>query len=145
MQQPRPPEDPDEDRERSRNNLLFLVVAVLLVIAGIWLVNKLNDLRNLQNCLESGRRNCAPIETPPPRRAPSGWDVHEEAGERPSSARTAFAIGRGRAAVCSLSPPGRGGSSLDRLNSQLTPLLLDSSQSRRRNFCARRPKPTSAV
>jgi len=67
MQQPRSPEDPDEDRERSRNNLLFLVVAVLLVIAGIWLVNKLIDLRNLQNCLESGRRNCAPIETPPPR------------------------------------------------------------------------------
>ena len=64
MEQPRPPEDFDEDRERSRNNILFLVVAVLVVVAGIWLVNKLIDLRNLQNCLESGRRNCAPIETP---------------------------------------------------------------------------------
>jgi hypothetical protein len=65
MPEPRPPEDYDEDRERSRNNVLFLVAAVLVVIAGIWLVNKMIDLRNMQNCLESGRRNCAPIESPP--------------------------------------------------------------------------------
>jgi len=64
MPQPRPPED-DEDRARSRNNVLFLVAAVLVVIVGIWLVNKMVDLRNMQNCLESGRHNCAPIETPP--------------------------------------------------------------------------------
>jgi hypothetical protein len=54
----------EDDSARRRNNLLFLVVAVLVVLAGIWLVNKMIDLRNLQNCLESGRRNCAPIETP---------------------------------------------------------------------------------
>ena len=54
----------DEEPDRGRNNLLFLVVAVLVVVAGIWLVNKMIDMRNLQNCLESGRRNCAPIETP---------------------------------------------------------------------------------
>jgi hypothetical protein len=59
--------DSDRDREdeaaRSRNNLLFLAVAAIVVIIGIWLVNKLIDLRNLQNCLESGRHNCAPVET----------------------------------------------------------------------------------
>ena len=64
MSQPDPSEDDEADRDRGRNNLLFLVVAVIVVVAGIWLVNKLIDLRNLQNCLESGRRNCAPIETP---------------------------------------------------------------------------------
>ena len=59
------PSDPEEDEStRGRNNMLFLVAAVLLVLAGIWLVNKMIDLRNLQNCLESGRRNCAPIEAP---------------------------------------------------------------------------------
>ena len=59
------PSDPEEDEStRRRNNMLFLVAAVLVVLAGIWLVNKMIDLRNLQNCLESGRRNCAPIETP---------------------------------------------------------------------------------
>ncbi len=53
----------EDDGDRRRGNLLFLLVAVLVVVAGIWLVNKLIDLRNLQNCLESGRHNCAPIET----------------------------------------------------------------------------------
>jgi len=53
-------DDGDDDQ---RGNLLFLLVAVLVVVAGIWLVTKLIDLRNLQNCLESGRHNCAPIET----------------------------------------------------------------------------------
>jgi cytochrome oxidase assembly protein ShyY1 len=61
----RRPGEPDDDGERGRSNLLFLVVAVLVVVLGIWLVNKLIDMRNLQNCLESGRRNCAPIEAPP--------------------------------------------------------------------------------
>jgi flagellar biogenesis protein FliO len=61
------PEDEENDGTRSRNNLLFLLFAVVLVVAGIWLVNKLIDMRNLENCLESGRRNCAPIETPQPR------------------------------------------------------------------------------
>jgi hypothetical protein len=60
------PPDPEEDESaRRRNNILFLVAAVLVVLAGIWLVNKMIDLRNMQNCLESGRRNCAPIESPP--------------------------------------------------------------------------------
>jgi len=58
------PPDHEDERDRSRNNVLFLVVAVLVVVAGIWLVNKLIDMRNLQNCLESGRRNCAPVESP---------------------------------------------------------------------------------
>jgi hypothetical protein len=54
----------EENGDRRRGNLAFLIVAVLVVAAGIWLVNKMIDLRNVQNCLESGRRNCAPIETP---------------------------------------------------------------------------------
>ncbi len=61
MSPPPGPEDDDEGRQRS--NVLFLVIAAVLVVAGIWLVNKLVDMRNMQNCLESGRRNCAPINT----------------------------------------------------------------------------------
>jgi hypothetical protein len=67
MPDPDSSHDQEDDSARRRGNLLFLVVAVIVVIAGIWLVNKLIDLRNLQNCLESGRRNCAPVETPTPR------------------------------------------------------------------------------
>ena len=61
MQQAPPPEPDDEGR--SRSNLVVVLVAVVLVIAGIWLVNKLIDMSNLENCVESGRRNCAPIDT----------------------------------------------------------------------------------
>jgi len=61
---PVPENDNDDDDEgRRRNNVLFLAIAAVVVIAGIWLVNKLIDMRNMQNCLESGRRNCAPIST----------------------------------------------------------------------------------
>ena len=63
MPDPDPSHDREDDAARQRGNLLFLVVAVILVVAGVWLVNQLVDMRNLQNCLESGRRNCAPIET----------------------------------------------------------------------------------
>jgi hypothetical protein len=31
------------------------------VVGGVWLVNKLLAMHNLQNCLDSGRTNCMPI------------------------------------------------------------------------------------
>jgi len=40
---------------------LFLVV---LVVAGVWLMNTLRDIGKMQDCAMQGRRNCAPIETP---------------------------------------------------------------------------------
>ena len=63
-----PPHDPNDrpptDEERRRTNLIMLVVAVAVVVIGVWLVNWMVDQRKLQECLESGRRNCAPIEAP---------------------------------------------------------------------------------
>ena len=64
MQATEPPdEDEDEDRRR-RTNLVLLAVTVLIVILGIWLVNKFMEMRNIQNCLNSGRRNCTQISAP---------------------------------------------------------------------------------
>ena len=40
---------------------MFLVAAVVVVLVGVWLVNKLIEMRDMQNCLASGRTNCAPI------------------------------------------------------------------------------------
>jgi hypothetical protein len=61
------PRLPDDDRvseeERRRSNLILLLVAVGVVVVGVWLVNWLVDQRKLQECLESGRRNCVPINT----------------------------------------------------------------------------------
>jgi len=34
------------------------------VVVGVWLVNWMIDVRKMQECLESGRRNCAPINVP---------------------------------------------------------------------------------
>lgn len=63
-----PHREPDRERneedERRRSNLVVLAIAVVVVIVGVWLVNKLIDLRKQEECLESGRRNCAPISVP---------------------------------------------------------------------------------
>jgi len=40
------------------------IFLLLLVIAGVWLMNTLRDIGKLQDCAMQGRRNCAPIETP---------------------------------------------------------------------------------
>jgi hypothetical protein len=37
---------------------------VILIGGGIWLVNALIDARNAEICMESGRRNCTPIDAP---------------------------------------------------------------------------------
>ena len=64
MTAPRPPDDDRvSEEERRRSNLILLLVAVGVVVVGVWLVNWLVDQRKLQECLESGRHNCVPINT----------------------------------------------------------------------------------
>jgi hypothetical protein len=61
--------EPDDDyRHRMAVNLAALVVTVLLMLAGIWLVMQLAELRKNQDCVLTGRRNCAPIEVNAPER-----------------------------------------------------------------------------
>src|SRR5215470_376217 len=55
-------EQDDNYRHRMMVNLAALAVTVLLAMAGIWLVIQLADLRKNQDCVLSGRRNCAPID-----------------------------------------------------------------------------------
>ncbi len=57
-------DEQETEAERRTTNIVLAVVAVLLIGAGIWLVNALIDARKLQQCFESGRRNCAPVEMP---------------------------------------------------------------------------------
>jgi len=59
-----PHEPPETDAERRRANIALLIGAVILIGGGIWLVNALIDARDAQICLESGRRNCNPIDVP---------------------------------------------------------------------------------
>lgn len=60
-----PPDDSGSGRERGRGaSLAGLVLMVVLVLAGYALVRKLTSVSELQDCIMSGRTNCAPI-TPP--------------------------------------------------------------------------------
>jgi len=64
MTDPHPPDDDRQtEEERRRSNLILLLVAVGIVVVGVWLVNWLIDQRKLEECLESGRHNCVPINT----------------------------------------------------------------------------------
>jgi hypothetical protein len=62
--------EPPESREPDprRKALVGMLVALLLVILGLVLVKVLGDAGRLQDCVMSGRTNCAPIDTAPPQR-----------------------------------------------------------------------------
>lgn len=58
--------EPEDDyRHRMTVNVLGLVVTILLVVAGIWLADKIAETRAAQDCFLSGRRNCTSIEVSP--------------------------------------------------------------------------------
>ena len=56
-----------DDEARRTGALMGLIVILLLAIAGIVLVRELGKNAHLEDCLMSGRHNCAPIEVPPRR------------------------------------------------------------------------------
>ena len=55
---------PETERQRTMINIGIAVFLAVLIGAGIWLANTIVDVRKTQDCVLSGRRNCAPIETP---------------------------------------------------------------------------------
>jgi hypothetical protein len=40
-----------------------LIVIAVLVVGGWFLITNLSDETKMQDCIQSGRRNCAPIDT----------------------------------------------------------------------------------
>jgi hypothetical protein len=62
MTEPRP-EPPERDSRRPA--VLGLLVVLALVVAAYFLMVALRYNAKLEDCLMSGRRNCAPIEAPP--------------------------------------------------------------------------------
>jgi hypothetical protein len=62
--------NPFEDDEREADDrrtaaLMGLAIVLALALAGIVLVRDLGEKSKLEDCLMSGRTNCAPIEVPP--------------------------------------------------------------------------------
>jgi hypothetical protein len=64
------PDDPGRDRPHSRDPrraaLLGLLLVLLLVGGGLYLAHVLHGAAQLQDCVMSGRTNCAPIESSHP-------------------------------------------------------------------------------
>ncbi|MBV9785823.1 MAG: hypothetical protein JO264_18620 [Acidisphaera sp.] len=55
----------DEEASGSRRAaVIAVVVVVLLVLGGWWLTGRLHSMASLQDCVASGRTNCAPIPAP---------------------------------------------------------------------------------
>jgi hypothetical protein len=64
MNEPRPGEpEPDDSR---RGALIGLGVVLALIVAGLVLAHVLRGTAQVQDCVMSGRTNCAPIDTSSP-------------------------------------------------------------------------------
>jgi hypothetical protein len=53
--------EPEQDGSQ-RRALAGLAIAVVLLVAGLWLAHQLTAASKMQDCLMSGRTNCNVIE-----------------------------------------------------------------------------------
>ena len=58
------PDPPENEGNRAVENAVMLGFFILLVVAGIWLLGSMADVRKAQDCAAQGRRNCGTIESP---------------------------------------------------------------------------------
>jgi hypothetical protein len=61
----RPANRASQRAHQTRGAVLGLLIAVLLVVVGLILVKVLGDAGRLQDCVMSGRTNCAPVDSTP--------------------------------------------------------------------------------
>jgi hypothetical protein len=54
-------EHDDDEQTSHRGPLAALGVIVLLILGGLWLMHVLGGASATQDCLASGRTNCAPV------------------------------------------------------------------------------------
>jgi hypothetical protein len=56
--------EPDNYRQRMINNGLAFAACIALVLIGVWIADTMAEMRKKQECVLSGRRDCASIVTP---------------------------------------------------------------------------------
>jgi hypothetical protein len=55
-----PPDSEDEEPHSSaRGNIAAIIAVVVLAAIGYWAFHYIDQQRKMQNCLDSGRRDCA--------------------------------------------------------------------------------------
>jgi hypothetical protein len=59
----RPRQEPDDFRHRILANIAAIAFTVALTATGIWLAMSIADMRKTQDCVLTGRRDCARIIT----------------------------------------------------------------------------------
>jgi hypothetical protein len=57
-------EAPEDEGNRTVENAVMLAFFLVLVVAGVWLLSTMADVRKVQDCTAQGRRNCGSIEVP---------------------------------------------------------------------------------
>jgi hypothetical protein len=57
-------EPSENEGNRARENAVLLGFFAVLVLAGVWLLGTMADIRKVQDCAAQGRRNCATIDAP---------------------------------------------------------------------------------
>ena len=60
----RPRDEPDDFRHRMMANAAAFAMTAALIGVGIWLAISIADLRKTQDCVLTGRRDCAHISVP---------------------------------------------------------------------------------
>ena len=58
------PTPPEDEGNRARENAVLLGFFAVLVLAGVWLLGTMADIRKVQDCAAQGRRNCVTIDAP---------------------------------------------------------------------------------
>ena len=58
------PDEPDDFRHRMLANAAAFAMTAALIGIGIWLAISIADLRKTQDCVLTGRRDCAHISVP---------------------------------------------------------------------------------
>ena len=58
----------DDYRHRMMVNMAAFVAVLALIAAGLWLADRMAQMRRDQDCVLSGRRGCTPVEFEPQRR-----------------------------------------------------------------------------
>jgi len=55
--------NPDEDKRRTRQNIIVLCFLLGLLLAGLWLFSVLRSYLRVESCVEAGYRNCDAIDS----------------------------------------------------------------------------------